>query len=64
MFKGYDPDKAEVALNKLSNHKWYLSQELGVLAALSENTHEYDKSHIAAAKLSHTKPLTYTPGRP
>ena len=63
-FKEYDPEIAEVALNKLSNHKWYLSQELVVLAALSENTHEDDKSHIAAAILSHTKPLTYTLGRP
>ena len=64
LYQAHDPEVAGAALDKLSNHKWYLTQESVVLACFSEFTTDEEKYSIVDKILTYPKPSAYRLGRP
>ena len=63
-YEEHDAEVAAVARAKLSNHKWYLTQELVPLALFSKHTTDEEKISIVSKIKSHPKPSAFNLGRP
>ena len=63
-YEEHDAEVAAVARAKLSNHKWYLTQELVPLALFSTLTTDEEKYSIVTKIKIHPKPSSFNLGRP
>ncbi|KAG0712250.1 hypothetical protein GWK47_018903 [Chionoecetes opilio] len=63
-FKRTDPEIAQAVLQKLENHKWYLTQEVVPFALFGSRLSDKEKQDIAAKLHATEKPDSFRRGKP
>ncbi|KAG0727483.1 hypothetical protein GWK47_003996 [Chionoecetes opilio] len=63
-FKRTDPEIAQALLQKLENHKWYLTQEVVPFALFGSRLSDKEKQDIAAKLHATEKPDSFRRGKP
>ena len=65
-YREVDLEVADVALNKLTNHRWYLTQEIVPFSLFSKHASMTDsvKEEVAAALHASEKPNKLRVGKP
>ncbi|KAG0706298.1 hypothetical protein GWK47_024335 [Chionoecetes opilio] len=63
-FKRTDPEIAQAVLQKLENHKWYLTQEVVPFALFGSRLSDKEKQDIAAKLHATEKPNSFRRGKP